>query len=286
LVRALDHIPVEGEQSVRVDDSVLSELFTNPDQMGAAFARFRDVVRNDAEARDVIALARRREVVDQMRTWLADDDAFDAAAVDGPEAAWQGLLEANPWILGLGLSGQLLTSWDEDRLEQVVAGFSVAGPGKRVDALMRSQGAIRTMVLAEIKHHRTALLSGQPYRSGCWGPSSELTGGVVQVQQTAHKAVQQLSEYLPDRDNDGFDLPGGTFLLRPRTFLIVGHLDQLRGGTHGRVHRDKYRSFELYRRNMYEPEILTFDEVLARAEWHVTLADAQARAEDKGEGST
>lgn len=280
LVRTLEHIPVEGERSVRVvDDSVIHELFTNPDQVGAALNRFRDMVRSDADARDVIALARRREVVTKMQTWLEDDDAFDAAAADagGKEAAWQGLLEENPWILGLGLAGQLLTSWDQDRLEQVVAGFSVAAPGKRVDALMRTQGAIRTMVLAEIKHHRTELLVGQEYRPGCWSPSRELSGGVTQIQQTAHRTAADLRGYLPDRDDDGSDLTEGTYVVRPRTFLVVGHLGQLRGASG--VHRDKHRSFELYRRNLVEPEILTFDELLARAEWHVSLADAEAQAE-------
>jgi hypothetical protein len=39
----------------------------------------------------------------------------------------------------------------------VVAGHSIAGAGKRVDALMRTAGRIRSMVFAEIKHHGTAL---------------------------------------------------------------------------------------------------------------------------------
>jgi hypothetical protein len=32
----------------------------------------------------------------------------------------------------------------------------------------------------------------------------------------------------------------------------------------------------LFKMNLYEPEILTFDELLARAEWHVQLAEDQA----------
>ena len=43
-----------------------------------------------------------------------------------------------------------------------------------------------------------------------------------------------------------------------RSFVVAGQLDQLRGASG--VHTDKYRSFELYRRNLYEPEIVTFDE--------------------------
>jgi hypothetical protein len=48
----------------------------------------------------------------------------------------------------------------------------------------------------------------------------------------------------------------------------VGDLNQLKGDSGG-VNVDKHRSFELNRRNLYEPEIITFDELLARAEWHV-----------------
>ena len=50
--------------------------------------------------------------------------------------------------------------------------------------------------------------------------------------------------------------------------------DQLQGANGGAI-ESKVSSFELYRRNLYEPEILTFDELLARAEWHVTLAEVE-----------
>ena len=39
----------------------------------------------------------------------------------------------------------------------------------------------------------------------------------------------------------------------------------------------RFSSFELYRRNLYEPEVLTFDELLARAEWYVALAESEDR---------
>jgi hypothetical protein len=37
----------------------------------------------------------------------------------------------------------------------------------------------------------------------------------------------------------------------------------------------KFRSFELFRRNLHEPEIVTYDELLARAEWHVEIAERE-----------
>lgn len=288
MLKALDSIPIEGETTVRVDDQVLRDLFSDPEGINRVYAndpeRFKALIEADAEARDVVALQHRRDVVETMRTWLADEKAFDAAkvAAGGPEAAWQHLLEENPWILGVSLGGQLYTSWSEQKLEQVVAGRHINGVGKRTDALMRTTGAVRSMVFAEIKNHRTSLLSKE-YRPGCWRPSDELTGAVVQVQQTVHLAVQGLSDYLPDRGVDGTMLSSGTFLLRPRSFVIAGSLAELTG-TQGGPITDKVRSFELFRRNLQEPDVITFDELLARAEWHVEVAEEQSSVDDDTAG--
>jgi hypothetical protein len=234
---------------------------------------FTRLIEGDVTARDVVAIAHRRAVVDRFRRLLEEAEFFSDAAepFDGrKEAVWQNLLEENPWILGVSLAGQLLTSWNDKKLEQVVAGFSISGPGKRSDALMRTNGRIRAMVFAEIKHHETELI-GAEYRSGCWAPSPHLAGGVVQVQQTVHLAVRQIDGRLSERDESGAEIGEHTYMVRPRSFLILGSLEQLRGPSG--VHREKYESFELYRRNLYEPEILTFDELLARAEWHVERLD-------------
>lgn len=284
MLRTLDSIPIEGDNTVRVDDDLLRQVFEDPDAIEGVYARnperFRALIQGDAEASDVIALQRRRAIVATMRQWLEDDDAFSEASGEagGPEKAWQRLLEQNPWVLGVGLAGQLLTSWDPEKLEQAVTGRSIKGVGKRVDALLRTSGAVRSMVFAEIKHHRTDLLA-EEYRPGCWRPSNEVSGAVTQIQQTVHLAVRDLGvDHLQDQGSDGSLLGTGTFLLRPRCFVIVGSLDQL-NGEHGGAIPDKVRSFELFRRNLHEPEVITFDELLARAEWHVDRAEDEAIAD-------
>ena len=55
------------------------------------------------------------------------------------------------------------------------------------------------MVFAEIKHHKTDLLSKTLYRSSCWAPSNELAGAVVQVQQSVRMAVRDLGEYIEEK---------------------------------------------------------------------------------------
>ena len=278
LIKSLDHIPVEGNSDrVRLDDSLIHELFADPNAVETIYNRdpekFRQAIANDATASDIVAMAHRKEVIARFRELLEDPEAFAEAlaAHNGRrEGVWQDFLEKNPWILGITLAGQLLTSWSEEKLEQVVAGFSVAEAGKRTDALLRTNGAIRSLVFAEIKHHEAPLL-GKEYRSEAWAVSPELAGGVSQLQQTVYRARHDIGERLRSTDVGGAETGEVTFLVRPRSYLIIGDLGQLRG--EGGVHPGKHRSFELHRRNLYEPEIVTFDELLARAEWHVSLAE-------------
>ena len=284
LIRKLDDIPVvNGQESVRMDDQLLWDISRDPSAISELYGRdperFRALIESDVSARDVVAAAHRRAVVGRFRELLSSGLAFEEARVKAGgsrERVWQQFLEENPWILGLSLAGQLLTAWSDKKLEQVVAGFSVAAAGKRADALLRTNGQIRSLVFAEIKHHETQLLTSGSYRPGCWGPSSELSGGVVQAQQTVYAAARDIGERLADRDMSGAETGEATFLVRPRSFLILGHLGQLQGEAGG-VHREKYRSFEIYRRNLLEPEVLTFDELLARAEWHVSVATVGKR---------
>jgi Shedu protein SduA, C-terminal len=273
MLRLLDNIPVEGGSTVRLDDDLIRDLLSDPVGMRKAYRqapdKFADLIAEDDSASDVIAIAHRRQQVADFRRLLNDPEFFSRRQETlntSREGIWQKFIEANPWILGIGLSGQLLTSWDSDRLEQVVAGFSISAAGKRVDALLRTAGVFSMMVFAEIKHHETALLADRPYRPDCWALSTELSGGVAQVQQTVYRASMDIRERVFDTDKDGAETERATFIIRPRSFLIAGHLRNL-GGAGGGVNIAKLRSFELYRRNLYEPEILTFDELLKRAEW-------------------
>jgi hypothetical protein len=276
LIQRLPYVPIEGTDSTRIDDALLDAVFSDPDSIAELYAKnrqqFRDLISNDAESSDVIAIEHRKAQVEYFKRLLFVTDFFDAESAvgpGGPEAVWQRFFEANPWILGGSLTGQLLTSWSSNKLEQVVAGRSITGAGKRADALLRTAGAVRSIVFAEIKTHRTRLL-GNEYRSGCWAPGPELTGGVAQVQGTVQRAATEIGERIEAYASDGSEVPGDhTYLLRPRSFLVVGSLRELIGVAGG-PHQDKIRSFELFRRGLIEPEIITFDELLARAEWLVS----------------
>lgn len=276
LLKVLDAIPIEGETTVRVDDSLVQDLFADPNALTKVYkedpSRFRQLIQDDVAARDVVAQASRRDAVLKFRRMLDDENFFNSLVqTEGKgskERVWQLLFEQNPWMLGVSFSNQLLTSWDHHKLEQVVDGFDISGPGKRTDALMRTAGRVRSMVFLEFKTHRTDLL-GAEYRSGCWPASTELMGGLSQIQGTVHRAVTAIGERLQSIDDGGCDVPGDfTYLIRPPSILIVGTLTQLQSNAGG-DHQDKIRSFELFRRSIVDTEIITFDELYAKAKFIV-----------------
>lgn len=276
LVKLLDAVPPEGELARRVENTLIEQVLRDPDNLSAVYRadpeRFRNLIENDVSAADVVALAARRDAVIRFGRMLDEPAFFDelvsSEGSGSAERVWQKFFENNPWILGLSVSSQLFTSWDDHKLEQVVSGFDISGPGKRTDALMRTAGTIRSMVMVEIKTHRARLLHSM-YRSGCWLPSQDLSGGVAQAQGTVHRAVHAIGERIASRSIDGADIPNEfTYLVKPRSLLIIGRLNELQGELGG-DHQDKIRSFELFRRSLVEPEVITFDELYAKAQFIV-----------------
>lgn len=281
LIRNLGHFPIEGESTERIDDDAIRKVVADPLALAAYGVEpdvLRAIIEQDASATDIVAVAGRRAAVTRFRRLLDDSDYFDSERrrldVRGEEAVWQNLFEEHPWILGVGLSHQLLTSWSSEKLEQIVSGYSINASGKRVDALLRTGGVIRSMVFAEIKTANTKLLGDQFYRPGTWAPSRDLSGGVNQVHATVHSAVSDIGSRLASKGEGGVEIPNDwTYLYQPRSFLIIGSLKEFLGPDGGH-HVDKLRSFELYRRNVLAPEIVTFDELLARAEWIVDFSES------------
>lgn len=218
-------------------------------------------------------MAYRRQQLDTFRKLLNEPPFFQAARKKhgAPETVWQRFFEKNSWIFGYGLSLIYVSSLDKRKLEQVVSGFDVAGPGKRTDALLKTRGALSSICFAEIKTHETPLLGGRPYRSGCWSPSKELVGGIAQIQGTVAEACQRIQDRLIPTDSEGAPSGEELFAFQPRSYLIIGCLDQFSDA--GGVNAEKLRSFELLRRNTVNPEVVTFDEQYQRARFIVEAGE-------------
>jgi hypothetical protein len=144
------------------------------------------------------------------------------------------------------------------KLETVTTGSAFDQPGKRIDALMRTRAEISQCVLIEIKRDATKLLQKDQYRSGCWAASGELSAAVTQTQKTVFEFTRDRFHDLL-KDEDGNRTGEEAYAVEPRSFVVIGNLSELKDNN------DKIACFELFRRKLVSPEIVTFDELFQRA---------------------
>ncbi|WP_197080433.1 MULTISPECIES: Shedu immune nuclease family protein [Vibrio] len=219
---------------------------------------------------DLVAVGFRKKQLGIYGSLLTDQSYFDTLKNKkncSNEALWQKYFEKNSWVFGYGLGYIFLSNLDDRKLEQVVQGHSVDSHGKRVDALMKSKGIISNLCFVEIKTHTTALLETKPYRSGCWAPSRELAGAIAQVQGTVASAVENLSSRITPSDSEGNPTGEEIYNYQPKSCLVIGCMGEF-VSEHG-VNKGKLRSFELLRKNITNPEVITFDELYERAKFIV-----------------
>ena len=271
------HYPFEGPERVNITDEELRHLTLSRQQAKRLVLDneevFAEVARSALTKEDVVALGYRKGQLRRFESLLTDAAAFAEAeknqAKRGAEAVWQSFFESNAWIFGYGLSHLYVSGFDDGKLERAVRGHDVLHAGKISDGLLRTRGLISTLCFVEIKTHRTSLLA-EEYRKGCWAPSRELVGAIAQVQTTVAAAMESLGVRMRPKDDQGAPLAYEVFNVRPKAFIVIGHLSEL-VADHG-VHEDKLRSFEQFRNGIQGIEVLTFDELYERSRFIVDSA--------------
>ena len=250
----------EDIEHIAVTDSQAVKLFLQNQEL------FSNVLRAEITNEDIVAVGYRKKQLALFERLLSDITFFNDIKRRkncGNEKLWQDFFEKNHWIFGYGLGYIFLTGLDDKKLEQVIQGYSVSDYGKRVDALMKTRGIISNLCFVEIKTHETKLLDDNPYRVGCYAPSKELAGAIAQMQGSVAVAVKSFSDKLSIKDSSGNPTSEEIYSFQPKAFLVIGNLKEFT--TENGVNEDKLRSFELFRKNILSPEIITFDELYERA---------------------
>lgn len=288
-----EHI-FKHDHPVNIEDEELRRFILSERQAVQIIAEYpealAEALRTQVTKKDLVAVAYRRKQLETFERLLKEPDYFtNLKARKGctDEGLWQRFFEKNTWIFGYGLGYLFLSSLDDQKLESAVQGHSIVSHGKRADALMKTRGLISSLCFVEIKIHTTKLLASTkaPYRAGCWAPSPELVGAVAQAQGTVHAAVKNIGEKYAGRDEFGAPTGEAAFNIQPRSFLVIGSLDEFMGSNG--VNEEQYRSFELYRRNTSWPEIITFDELYERASYivnHAGASEGEFGDEKNGDG--
>lgn len=234
------------------------------------------VLETDVQAQEIYSLALRKKELAYFRRMLDDEDFRESeklACHGRMEDVWQAFFERNTWIFGYGLSYMPMDKLDGQSLKARVAGYNVTGRGKEVDGLLKTVAAINSLCFVEIKTSETELV--REYRPGVFAPSIEMAGAVSQIQVTVQRALEDLTEvHRPNHPETGDPTGETLFQFQPRSFLVIGNLGEL--DSPNGANKDKFRSFELFRRSLRWPEVMTFDELYARAKFIVDDAEATA----------
>lgn len=269
-INNIQSVKLNGSGPINLTDEELAKLTITNNQAKLLIQDnqevFLQVLKSEITKEDIVSVGYRKKQLSIFEKLLSDTNYFEELKEKykiSSESLWQRFFEKNQWIFGYGLGYVFLTGLDSKKLEQVVQGFSISNHGKRVDALMKTNGMISNLCFVEIKTDKTVLLENKPYRSGCYAPSRELAGAVAQVQGTVALALESLSNKINTEDDEGNLTGEEIFNYQPKSYLVIGNLDEFRT-EHG-TNKDKYRSFELYRKNISNLEILTYDELYDRA---------------------
>lgn len=283
-IRDVQTMRFGSERYQRLSDDDIEHLEVTDSQALNIFQQnqelFTSIIQSKITTKDIVAFAYRKKQLDYFER-LLNTNYFDQVVEQTHytrEGVWQKFFESNQWIFGYGLGYIFLTGLDDKKLEQVVQGFNLNQHGKRIDAVMKTRGIISNLCFVEIKTHKTKLLAENPHRPGCFAPSKELGEAVSQIQVSTDSAIRSLSEKVSMRDDFGNPTGEDIYNFQARSFLVIGSLSEFL--TENGVNEDKLRSFELFRKSIVSPEILTFDELYERARFIVEYNEGQALSED------
>lgn len=241
------------------DSDVAKALKEKPDLLRAA-------LENPSLGKDMRAIGFWRKSLKEFNSLLNEETYFEKRrtkiAGKSSEKVWQNFFENNKWIFGYGLLYISPVGASNRGLEQILQSGSLLGSGARPDGVMRTRGALSNLCLVEIKIHSTPLIEKNK-RGGTYLVSKELSDAVSQCQTAVSIAEESINRKFQPVDNNGFPVSDPIFSFRPRSILVIGNLSEFLGD-HG-VSEERFRAFEVYRRNLICPEIVTFDELYDRA---------------------
>jgi hypothetical protein len=186
---------------------------------------------------------------------------------DWSEPQWEDFFWKNKWIFGYGLRYQFLGM---EQRQANYGGESYKGTGKqRGEFLARTLGDESFTVVVEIKKPQTPIFGERTYRNGVPGFSHEFIAGVSQAQVNSRTWEVEGSQRLTDRE---LLEKRRIYTIAPLSILVLGSLSQFE-----KAHRRN--AFEIFRRNIHNPEILTFDELFERAKFIAQAVDESSSEE-------
>lgn len=161
------------------------------------------------------------------------------------ETEWQEFFNENPFILNMSFGYPAIIV----QAQASVGGNELSGNGNTITDFLCKNILTNNTTIVEIKTPQTPILGNTPYRNGVNPPSSNLCGAINQVLDQKYefqKHIAQIKDNSKLRDIESYAV---------HCYLIVGQTPK---------GDNEQKSFEMFRRNSKNVEIVTFDELFEK----------------------
>lgn len=179
----------------------------------------------------------------ELRAVLVEwEDRLDEA----DEEYWQQSLEEHAFVLGQVVAGPLLVI----KGKAYVGGKGIDNSGAHLADYLAKNPMTENAVVVELKTPMSPLLESRPYRGGVFAPSRDLSGAVAQV-LTYRDSLMRESSDLQSKSGVVFHA------FRPRGLIVAGNTATLSDDA-------QVRCFELFRAELKDVSVVTYDEIVAK----------------------
>ncbi len=191
---------------------------------------------------------------DYWKTYASENNLSNSKE----EKVWQFFFERNEWIFGYGLDYRYLSILQR---EPHISEIELDGSNTVISDYLLGDKLFTTFV--EIKKPSTPMFGKAKNRSNSWTLSEDLIYSVSQI-------LEQKASGLIKLDKQQFTSNGD--IIQQKTYdskvvLIIGHWKELNDVTNELEKEIKKKTFELFRRDSRNIEIITYDELYERAKF-------------------
>ena len=158
------------------------------------------------------------------------------------EDRWQDFFNENPFILNMAFGYPVIKVRDQAS----VGGRKLSGDGDKITDFLVKNSLTNNTAIFEIKTPQTDILNKRPFREGVYTPSSDLSGSINQALDQKYQFqthIAQIKHNSRISDLESYAV---------HCCLVIGKTPE---------GDDRKKSFELFRRNSKDVEIVTFDEL-------------------------
>ena len=247
LAERIERLPLRSASIQRLIEEIRSRLYALEEDDAQALLDLLCASDFPGNLLRAASLARREDAVEEFKRELAHNE--------WSEGSWQDFFEREEWIFGHGLLYQFQRVIQR---EAYVGGKVLSNRGGQVaDFLARTIGCGASFItIVDIKTPSAKLVSAKSCRNDAHAIDEDLAEAVAQILSNCNswnRVASLVEDNVVQADREGWQTA------QPRGIVVIGNSKTLETA-------DMRKSFELFRRHLHGIEVITFDELLVRAE--------------------